>query len=57
MQITELKKSEMAQIYGGTINSTIINAIVRIASFFFDLGKETGSAIRRFENGSYCNTN
>ena len=50
----EIKKEEMKQIIGGTVTSAIINAISKAVSTIYDLGQQTGSAIRRLVSGSYC---
>lgn len=57
MQIKELKENEMANISGGTISSTFINAIVNVVSLIYDLGEKTGSTIRRLISGESCSVN
>ena len=57
MQVKELKENEMKNINGGSITSTIINAIVNAVSLIYDLGEKTGSTVRRLISGEYCSTN
>lgn len=47
----------MVEITGGAITSAWINAISKAVSTVYELGKQTGSAIRRLVNGSYCPIN
>ncbi len=51
-----IKKEEMYDINGGAtaITSAMINAISKAVSVIYDLGKSTGSAIRRFVTKTYC---
>lgn len=54
----ELKETKMYEIDGGTsITSAWINAISKAVNTLYELGKQTGSAIRRFIKGSYCALN
>ena len=53
----ELKELEMEQINGGAITSQFINAITKAVNAIYDLGKETGSTIRRLVSGKYCPVN
>ena len=57
MQVKELNEKEMLNISGGTLTSSFINAINGIINTIYELGKETGSAIRRLTTGSYCHIN
>ena len=57
MKVTELKENEMENIIGGSLPSSFINAIAKAVSTLYDLGKETGSAIRRLTSGKYCAIN
>ena len=43
----ELKKEEMYTIDGGGITSQMLNAISKAVTTLYDLGRATGSAIRR----------
>ena len=52
-----LNKSEMYEINGGGITSAWVNAISKTVGPIYELGRQTGSAIRRLFNGSYCPLN
>lgn len=54
MKLTEEK---MKQIDGGAITSAMINAISKAINTLYELGRQTGSAIRRIIKKSYCSTN
>lgn len=50
-----LEKEELLSIYGGVNwNSTFINALVRGANLFLEIGRSVGSAARRLINGKVC---
>ena len=53
----ELKEIELAKIQGGAITSAWLNAISKAVNTLYDLGKATGSALRRVISGSYCPIN
>lgn len=54
----ELKEIKMYEIDGGTsITSSWINAISKAVNTLYELGKQTGSALRRIIKGSYCSVN
>lgn len=53
----ELNKQELNQISGGGITSAMLNAISKAVSTIYDLGKSTGSAIRRLVSKQYCSVN
>ena len=57
MLVRELKENEMLDIDGGTLTSSLINAISKIVNTLYDIGEATGSAIRRITNGKYCRIN
>lgn len=57
MQIKELREIEMEGIVGGAITSSFINAVTKAVSAIYNLGKETGSTIRRLTSGKYCRAN
>ena len=57
MVVRELKENEMLNIDGGSLSSSIINAINQIINTLYELGSATGSAIRRLVGGSYCSAN
>ena len=50
----ELKELQMQKVIGGAITSAIINAISKAVNTVYQLGKQTGSALRRIVSGSYC---
>lgn len=53
----EIKKDEMLAINGGaSITSSLINAVNKMIQTIYNLGKSTGSAIRRIVTNSYCPT-
>ena len=49
-----LKEEELQNIVGGAAVATLINAISKAINTVYQLGKQTGSAIRRLAYGSYC---
>ncbi len=57
MNKEELTKKEMLSINGGSLSSSILNAIVNAVNIVYELGKETGSALRRLLIGDYCPLN
>ena len=57
MEIKELDKQEMLNIDGGTFTSSFINAITNAINTLYELGKETGSALRRLTTNKYCPIN
>ena len=52
-----LDQEEMKKIDGGAITSAWINAISKAVNTLYELGKATGSAIRRIINKTYCPLN
>jgi len=51
----EIKKIEMKNIVGGeSLTSAWLNAISKAVNTLYELGKQTGSAIRRMVKNSYC---
>ncbi len=50
----QLTNEEMKQIDGGSFTSSFINAINSAVNTLYELGKETGSALRRVINNKYC---
>ncbi len=54
MQTKELTSSEMEQVNGGAITSSVINAIVNVVETILELGERTGSSIRRLFDGEVC---
>ncbi len=53
----ELKKNQMELITGGSITSAWVNAISKAINTIYELGRQTGSALRRIVSGSYCPIN
>ncbi len=50
----QLKRAELLEIYGGSINGTLINAFARAINSLLDLGRSLGNAIRRIASGNLC---
>lgn len=50
----ELNNKQMKTIEGGAITSAMLNAISKAINTLYELGKQTGSAIRRLVKNSYC---
>ena len=50
----ELTKEKMKQIDGGGITSAMLNAITKGINTLYELGKQTGSALRRLITNKYC---
>lgn len=50
----KLSTNQMKQIKAGAINGTLLNAILRGANIFIDVGRNFGSAIRRMTSGNLC---
>ena len=52
----KLKKKELEEIEGGSItfNATYLNALYKITSLLFEVGRELGSSIRRVSSKSIC---
>jgi len=54
----QLNNEKMKQIDGGaSITSAMINALSKAVNTLYELGRQTGSAIRRLVNNSYCPIN
>lgn len=51
-----LTKKEMITVTGGGISYSLINAITKVVTAIYELGKSTGSTIRRIIKKSYCPT-
>ncbi len=51
-----VKEEELKNISGGgiTFNATYLNAIYKISSLLFDIGRELGSSIRRISSNQVC---
>jgi len=53
----ELIKEEMKNISGGGLTSTMLNAITKAINTIYELGRQTGSTIRRLVSNKYCAIN
>ena len=49
-----IKEEELQNIVGGAAIATLMNAITKSINTVYQLGKQTGSALRRLVNGNYC---
>ncbi|MBR3229548.1 MAG: hypothetical protein IKF91_01825 [Bacilli bacterium] len=49
-----LTKKEELNIYGGSVSSTMVNAIVKGISLLIELGRSLGSTIRRVSENKTC---
>ena len=54
----ELKQEQLKNIIGGAtaITSSMLNAISKAVTTLYELGRQTGSALRRIVKNSYCPT-
>jgi hypothetical protein len=52
-----LNEQKMKEISGGAITSAMINALNKAINTIYELGKATGSALRRIIKNSYCKVN
>jgi len=53
----KLNNDEMKQVEGGAITSAWMNAISKAVNTLYELGRATGSALRRIINNAYCPLN
>ena len=53
----ELNKKEMEVVNGGAFTYSMINAFNKVINTIFEIGKHTGSSIRRLIRGNYCPIN
>jgi len=53
----QLKETELEKINGGGLTSSLINSISKAVNTVYQLGKQTGSALRRLVSGRYCPIN
>ena len=51
-----LTKEKMKEVSGGAITSAMINALNKAINTIYELGRQTGSALRRIIKNSYCKT-
>ncbi|MGN1338091.1 MAG: hypothetical protein ACI4WW_06420 [Candidatus Coprovivens sp.] len=49
-----LKEEELNTINGGGISATYLNAIIRGASFLYDLGMAFGTTLRQLKSKTRC---
>ena len=56
MKQKELKITDMEEVSGGALASSFINAVTKAIGALYDLGVQTGSAIRRAISNKYCPT-
>lgn len=50
----KINNEKMKNIKAGALNGTLLNAILRGANIFIDVGRCFGSAIRRFTSRNLC---
>ena len=50
----KLNEKQMKKIKAEGINGTILNAILRGANIFIDVGRNMGSSVRRFVSKNLC---
>ena len=50
----ELKQEQLKKINGGAITSAMLNAISKAVNTIYELGRQTGSALRRLVKNKYC---
>ena len=53
----ELIQEEMKNVSGGGLTPTMINAITKAINTIYELGRHTGSTIRRLLKNKYCSVN
>jgi len=49
-----MTREELNNIKGGAINASLLNAIARGLTAFYDLGTALGSALKRLKKKKYC---
>ena len=49
-----LNKEEMLKIDGGAFTSAMLNAITKAINTIYELGRQTGSAVKRLIKKSHC---
>ena len=50
----KLNENQMKNINAGALSGTLLNAILRAANIFVDVGRCFGSAIRRITSRNMC---
>ena len=53
-KMKKLNEKEMKQYYASGLNGTLLNAILRGANIFVDVGRCFGSALRRITSHNMC---
>ena len=49
-----MSNEELANVYGGAITATMINALSRGATFIYQLGRSLGSSVKYMIIGKTC---
>jgi hypothetical protein len=52
-----LNQEQMKKVEGGAITSAMMNAISKAVNTIYELGRATGSAVRRIIKKAYCPIN
>lgn len=52
--LISLTNYELANLNGGGLSATLINALTRAASFIYNVGYALGSTVRRLFSGKVC---
>ena len=50
-----LDEKTLVKIKGGSISSTMLNAVSRLITTILELGRTIGSSIYRYKKKNYCN--
>ena len=50
----KLEDTDLINITGGELSSSLLNSISKIASTIYELGRSFGSSIRRITTGNIC---
>ena len=53
----KLNKEEMTKVDGGGITSAMLNAITKAVNTVYQLGRQTGSALKRILQKAHCPLN
>ena len=53
----QLNREEMLKIDGGGFTSAMLNAISKAVNTLYELGRQTGSALRRLLKKAHCPLN
>lgn len=54
LYMQKLNDNEMKSIKAGNVTGTLLNAVLRGANIFLDVGKYFGSSIRRLTSKNLC---